>query len=192
MDLPLTFIAGRRLQLRPLLEEDFTDEYLCWLNDPETNRMSQRRPFPFDREKMRDYVRHYQSHPEQGFVLAMIRKNDHVHIGNISLVNPQMVNRCAEIAILIGRSDARGQGFGSEALYLLTRHAFKALNMHRVFAGTFNPAFVRCVEKIGWKKEGIFRERIWANGNYQDQIWMAQLRREFSELPQYAPEEERS
>jgi len=184
----LTYIEGQGLRLRPLLAEDYTDEYLAWLNDPVTNRMSQRRPFPCDREDMRAYAQQFSGRPDKGFVLAIIRKSNQAHVGNISLVNVQSVNRCAELAILIGRADARGQGLGSEAVYLLARHCFSAMNLHRVFAGTFNPACVRRVEKLGWKREGVFKERIWANGAYHDQIWMAQLRREFKILPQYEAE----
>ena len=178
----LCFLEGARLRLRPVLEEDYTDEYLRWLNDPEVNRWSQRRPFPSDREQMRQYAQALSARPGQGFVLAMINKLDGVHIGNISLVNIQLVHRCAEIAILIGRDEHRGQGLGGEAVHLLAGHAFAALNMHRVFAGTFNPAFARCVEKIGWKREGIFRERIWSHGRYHDQIWLAQLRSEHAPI----------
>ena len=108
--------------------------------------------------------------------------------GFLCLVMMVLVVTCAEIAILIGRADARGKGLGGEAVYLLARHAFQAMNLHRVFAGTFNPAFVRCVEKLGWVREGVFRERIWANGAYHDQIWLAQLRRDFMPLGQYEPE----
>jgi len=184
-----TFLEGRTLRLRPLLEGDYADEYLSWLNDPETNRMSQRRSFPCDREGMRSYARYYQSNPQQGFVLAMVRKRDETHIGNISLVNIQLVNRCAEIAILVGRADARGQGLGGEAIYLLAKHAFQSMNLHRIFAGSFNPAFVRCVEKLGWKREGVFKERIWSDGAYRDQVWLAQLRRDFVVIPTHEPGE---
>lgn len=179
----LRFLEGARLRLRPVLEEDYTDEYLGWLNDPEINRWSQRRAFPSDREQMRQYGQALAARPGQGFVLAMIHKPSGAHIGNISLVNIQLVHRCAEIAILIGRGEFRGQGLGGEAIHLLAGHAFAALNMHRVFAGTFNPAFVRCVEKIGWTREGVFRERIWSHGRYHDQIWLAQLRGEFASIP---------
>ena len=188
MSSALTYIEGSGLRLRPLLDEDYTDEYLGWLNDPVCNHLSQRRPFPCDRADMRAYAQQFSGQPGKGFVLAMIRKSDRAHVGNISLVNVQLVNRCAEIAILIGRADARGKGLGGEAVYLLARHAFQAMNLHRVFAGTFNPAFVRCVEKLGWVREGVFRERIWANGAYHDQVWLAQLRRDFKPLAQYEPE----
>ena len=37
----------------------------------------------------------------------------------------------------IGEPEARGQGFGSEALQLLLRYAFTELNLHRVALNAF-------------------------------------------------------
>ncbi|MEW6263557.1 MAG: GNAT family protein [Thermodesulfobacteriota bacterium] len=183
----LVFIEGRRIIMRPLLEEDFHLEYLSWLNDPEVNEFSQRRPFPVNREGMRKYAEFYQQNPQRGFVLALIVKETRVHIGNISLVNLEPVHRCAEIAILIGDKNHWNQGYAAEAIYLLTEHAFRRMNLHRVFAGTFNPAFGRCVAKLGWIKEGEFRERIWSEGRYHHQLWYGLLKSEFQARPEYAP-----
>jgi len=176
----LVFLESERLILRPLIEEDFSSEYLSWLNDPKINEFSQRRPFPVSWQGMKSYNDHYLNNPRQGFVLAVIDRKEEKHIGNISLVNIQQVNRCAEIAILIGDRNSWSKGYGGEAIELLTDHAFSALNLHKIFAGTFNPAFVACVKKLGWKKEGEFRERIWANNRYYNQIWMSILK---SEVP---------
>lgn len=178
MNTDLVFLESERLILRPLLAEDFTPEYLHWLNDPMVNEYSQRRPFPLGPESMTRYNDYYTEHPEKGFVLAIIAKKEGRHIGNIALVNIQLVNRCAEIAILIGDRTCWGKSYGGECIDLLTRHAFTALNLHKIFAGTFNPAFVACVKKLGWKKEGEFRQRIWANNRYYNQIWMSILKNE--------------
>ena len=176
----LVFLAGKRVNLRPLREEDFGEHYLSWLNDPTVNHYSQRRPFPVSWDGMKAYNDYYEKNPQKGFVLAVLDvQNSAKHIGNIALVNIQSVNLCAEIAILIGDKSYWGKGYASESIYLLTKHAFEALNLHKVFAGSFNPAFVRCVEKLGWTKEGEFRERIWANGRYNNQIWMSILKPEF-------------
>ena len=107
------------------------------------------------------------------------------HIGNISLVNIEPIHRCAEIAVLIGEKSFWRQGFGREAIYLLTRHAFEAMNLHKVFAGSFNPAFVQCVEQLGWQREGTFRERIWSAGGFHDQIWLGLLESEFQRRPEF-------
>lgn len=184
----LVFITGKRVFLRPLLESDFTVDYLKWLNDPEINEYSQRRPYPVSWEDMKKYNDYYLQHPREGFVLAVIDKNDKVHIGNVALVNIQPVHRCAETAILIGNRDYWGKGYGAECIYLLTKHGFNYLNMNKIFAGTFNPGFVSCVEKLGWRKEGEFRERIWSNGRYHDQTWMSILKSEFQILDSYEDE----
>lgn len=181
----LLFLETPRLILRPLRESDYTETYLRWLNDPEVNRHSQRRPFPMGEQALRSYAEQFEKQPRSGFVLAIIDKEDGEHIGNISLVNIQLIHRCAEIAILIGDISRWGRGFGAEAMYILTRHAFEEMNMHRVFGGTFNPAFVKCAKSIGWKEEGRFRERIWSGGRYHDQIWLGILRHEFREISRF-------
>jgi len=181
----LAYIVGQKVILRPLIEEDFTSEYLRWLNDPEINRYSQRRSFPLSWEDMKSYKEYFSKNPQEGFILAIIEKNKKIHIGNIAVVNIQLVNHCAEIAILIGNKDYWGKGYGAECMYLLTKHLFNYLNLNKVFAGSFNPAFVRCVEKLGWIKEGEFKERIWSNGRYHNQIWMSILKSEFKLLKMY-------
>lgn len=179
------FLRGKRLDLRPLLEEDFTPAYLAWLNDSVVNEHSQRRPFPCDGEAMRAYPRFYRDNPAKGFVLAMVDRAAGVHMGNISLVDIELVNRCGNVAILIGETSFWGKGYGAEAIYLVTRHAFAAMNLHKLIAGSFNPAFVRCVEKLGWTREAEFKERIWSQGRFHSQIWLSILQREFTPLAQY-------
>lgn len=178
---PAVFLKGRTVDLRPLELSDFTDEYLRWLNDPAVNEFSQRRPFPQSRETMADYQRSLEQ-SRSGYVLAIIERETGKHVGNIALVNLQPIHRCGEIAILVGSDEARGRGIGREAIYLVTKHAFEHHNLHRVFAGTFNPAFIRCVEGLGWTKEGVFRERIWSDGKYHDQTWLGVLKGEFQTM----------
>lgn len=180
----ITFIKGKRIYLRPLCRDDFTPDYLNWLNDPVINSFSQRRSFPYSWDKIDSYNKFYSEHPEKGFVLAIIEKQDENHIGNISLVNIQLVNRCAEIAILIGNKQYWNKGYSNEAIYHLTKHAFECINLHKIFAGSFNPAFVKSVAKIGWTKEGEFRERIWSDNQYHNQIWMGILKSEFKIIPE--------
>ncbi|MBU1248325.1 MAG: GNAT family N-acetyltransferase [Proteobacteria bacterium] len=181
---PIVFLQGRNLTLRPMESSDYTDESLRWLNDPAVNVYSQRRPFPYTRESMPLYQKNLEA-AGNGYQLAIVETGTGVHVGNIALVNIQSIHRCAEIAILVGGTGAQGRGIGREAIYLVTRHAFAFHNLHKVFAGTFNPAFVACVEGLGWKKEGVFRERIWSDGSYHDQIWLGVLREEFRRQPEY-------
>jgi RimJ/RimL family protein N-acetyltransferase len=175
----LAFLIGKRLILRPLLEKDFNIDYLSWLNDPDVNLYSQRRPFPSDWEEMTQYVENCRQTPKSCLVLAITLQDAGQHIGNISLVNIEPINHCANLAILIGAKEYWNRSYGQEAVYLLTKHAFDSLNLHLVYAGSFNPAFIKMVQKLGWKKDGEIRERIWSNGKYHNQVWLSQLRSDF-------------
>ena len=115
----------------------------------------------------------------------MITREEHQHIGNIALVNIQRIHRCAEVAILIGETQYWNGGYGRESIYLVTKHAFLNMNLHRVFGGTFNPAFGKCVEKLGWRLEGELRDRIWSNGQYHHQTWYGLLKREFEMMSEF-------
>lgn len=181
----IQFIEGRRLLLRPLLDSDFNDQYLAWLNDPEVNRYSQRRPRPCTPDQMKSYVDYFGKYPERGFVLAIVVKNNNLHIGNISLESIHPVNRCADIAIFIGDKSYWNQNYGGEAIYLVARHAFCEMNLHKLIVGSFNPAFVRCIEKLGWRTEGRFTERIWSDNRYHDQVWQSKLAREFTVIEEF-------
>lgn len=166
--------------MRPLLDEDFNREYLSWLNDPEVNRYSHRQAAPVSWEDMKAYPQYYKKNPQQGVVLAIVVKDE--HIGNIALTNINSESKSAEISILIGKKDHWGKGYASEAIYLLTKHAFMGLGLNKVYAGSINPAFIRCVEKLGWQKEAELKEEMWARGKYHNVIRMALLKSEFKEL----------
>ena len=181
----LTFIEGKRTYLRPLIESDFSGDYHQWLNDPEVNRFSQRRAFPQSENDCRAFPTYYQNNPGEGMVLAIVITDGDTHIGNIALTNLELVHRSGVLSILLGNKDEWGKGYGAEAIYSLTKHAFQVLNLNRVSAGTFNPAFGRCVEKLGWRKEGVFREQFWAAGSYHDQVNYGILRSDFQSLSDY-------
>lgn len=182
----VVFIRGRRLTLRPVLEEDFGERYLRWLNDPEVNEHSQRRVAPMGEGAMRAYPRHYDENPDKGVVLAVVAEGAG-HIGNISLVDVESVNRCANLAILIGEKEQWGKGYAAEAIHLLTRHAFREMNLHKLVAATVNPAFAACVERLGWKREGVQRERVWRDGGWHDMMWFSILAHEFKDKEEFLP-----
>ena len=59
-----------------------------------------------------------------------------------------------------------------EAGKLILNHAFKALNLHRVYCGTSinNFGMIKLARKLGMKKEGVRRDAIFNNNNYYDLI----------------------
>lgn len=161
------------ITLLPFTEADITDRYIGWLNDPEVNRYSRRRDLPpSDAAAALKYLR---ASGDTAPIWKIGVAGDHV--GNIQASLDEH-NRRADISIVIGERSVWGKGVGAAAVYTLSRHLFSR-GLHRVDAGTCNPAFVRLVEKLGWVLEGRQRQRVMLGGVLHDYWLLAQLASEF-------------
>jgi RimJ/RimL family protein N-acetyltransferase len=87
-------------------------------------------------------------------------------IGFIQLDDVQWNNGSGWLAIGIGEADFRGQGYGYEAMGLALQFAFHEINLHRLQLTVFsyNLPAVRLYEKLGFKREGVFREALLRDG----------------------------
>ena len=176
------FLSGERLLLRPLVEADADGPYVAWFNDAEVCRGNSHHVFPYTREQALGYIRQSAQSREM-LVLAMVLKGDQRHIGNITLQGIHSLNRSAEFAIVIGDKTTWGKGYGYEAAALLFEHAFQTLNLRRIACGTFrdNEGMIKLAAALGMKQEGVRRQAVFKEGQYQDVIEYGLLREEFSE-----------
>lgn len=110
-----------------------------------------------------------------------LREDDRV-IGTCSLYHFDRRNRRAEIGFALGR-EHWGRGLMQEALVALFGYAFDTLNLHRVEADVDprNAASLRLLERLGFVREGLLRERWLVGGAVQDSVILGLLRREWSE-----------
>lgn len=74
-------------------------------------------------------------------------------------------NKCAEVGYALGRAHW-GRGYMREALVALCSHAFGALSLRRLQANIdpTNTASTGLIERMGFVREGVLRER-WLDGN---------------------------
>ncbi len=178
----LAELTGRRIVLRRFDSTQIHERYLAWLNDPVVNEYSQRRDGPpIGGVEARRYLDGLRADE----VVLAIHHSKHGHVGNLKYGPVDWANRRADISIVIGEPAAWGQGVGAEAVYLVSKYLFNELGLRRVDAGSGNPAFVRLVQKLGWKVERVFRERIGASDRYHDRTLVAQLSEDFVRRPNY-------
>ena len=101
-------------------------------------------------------------------------------VGSCMLAGFDHLARHANVGISLA-ADARGRGFGTDALRLLVRFAFSRHNLHRlqleVLAG--NAAAVASYRKVGFVEEGRRRQHAWVDGHYEDDLIMGLLRDEW-------------
>ena len=100
-------------------------------------------------------------------------------IGTVTLLNISEKHARAEIGYAIGR-DYWGQGLAREAAATAIRFAFDELGLHRIEADADprNERSLRLLERLGFRREGLLRERYRANGEWQDAVFLALLRAE--------------
>jgi len=173
-----SFIVGERIYLRPL-EEDDLDRCLCWINDGEIlSRLGRR--CPMSRTLEREWLLG-QYKRDDHLNLAIVLKDGDRHIGNCGFNTIDYINRNAEFGILIGDSEAWGEGYGPEAARLILKHGFEELGLHRVMLEVYsnNPRAVRAYEKVGFVREGTKREAYFRNGRFHNTLVMGILRSEW-------------
>jgi RimJ/RimL family protein N-acetyltransferase len=101
-------------------------------------------------------------------------------IGKVVLFAVNEQNRRAEIGYILGRPYWR-KGYMSEALTRVLAYAFDELHLHRIEADTDpnNQSSLALLQRLGFRREGLFRDRWWVNGKWHDSVMFGLLDREF-------------
>jgi [ribosomal protein S5]-alanine N-acetyltransferase len=155
-----------------------------WLNDKDINRFTSRGFYPLTENEGAKYIQNCQSASRITLAIMIPGKppnKRNVHIGNIALQQINLLNRSAELAILIGEREAWGHGYGLEAAQLLCAHGFSELGLNRIYCGTHekNIGMQRLAEKLGMQREGRSRQAMFKNGVFADVIHYGILKEEF-------------
>jgi ribosomal-protein-alanine N-acetyltransferase len=111
-----------------------------------------------------------------------LRGTDEV-IGTCTLASLNPEHRRAEVGYALGRRHW-GRGYMGEALPALLRFAFGRLDLHRVEADVDprNERSLRSLERLGFRREGLLRERYHVCGETQDALLLGLLRSEAGAL----------
>jgi RimJ/RimL family protein N-acetyltransferase len=101
-------------------------------------------------------------------------------LGTCTLFSFDAQNRRAELGYILGR-DHWGRGYAHEALSAVLDWAFGPLGLHRVEADTDprNAGSVRALERLGFVREGLLRERWRVGDEISDTAFFGLLAREW-------------
>lgn len=180
LDAPIFNIEGELVALGPLRREHIP-LYLRWINDFGTTRTLGVPPRPMTLEQ--ETAWYEQAAVDDGRTgFTIYERATGRPIGNCGLHEMDLANRRTVVGIMIGEPDARGRGFGTEAMRLLVDYAFTVLGMHSVMLTVveYNAAGRRCYEKVGFREMGRRRESRWYSGRFWDEIHMDILASEFT------------
>jgi RimJ/RimL family protein N-acetyltransferase len=102
-------------------------------------------------------------------------------VGRCTLFHEDPLVRQAEVGLALV-ADARGRGYGTDALRVLVEFAFTRRNLRRLHLRVLasNAAAIGSYRKLGFVEEGRRREHCWVRGHYEDEVVMGLLRSEWS------------
>ena len=189
MPLNLSEIAAspldlERVRLRRIERSDGDTLYDIHSNDDVARYMA--RPAMRRREEADELIDRVHKGYETNTILqlAIERKSDEALLGYCLLFN--FNERCprAEIGYALGRPHW-GRGYMHEALVALVELAFGRLELNRLEADIDprNGPSARSLERLGFEKEGVLRERWKINGELSDSLILGLLKREWLSRP---------
>lgn len=94
---------------------------------------------------------------------------DDTLIGTIGFVRMKLENHRAEVGYMLG-SGHHGKGIMTEALEAVVKYGFEVMKLHSI-EGVIAPeniASARVLEKGGFKREALFKENLFFEGQFLD------------------------
>ncbi len=170
-------LSTARLTLRPLCTDDAAPLFAMY-SDVQFMRYWS---FPVMKrfEQVVDYVarRMQGSATDTEIVWIVELAETREAIGICSLFNVEMASKRAEIGFGLQRP-FWGRGYISEAVRAVVDSAFDVLDMHRIEAeiDPRNGASARVLERLGFVREGLLRERWIVDGRTSDSAFYGLLR----------------
>ncbi|MCD7900236.1 MAG: GNAT family N-acetyltransferase [Bacteroides sp.] len=139
--------------------------------------------YPDSVDEIRDYIHNMPQTMDVAdicFQFVIIIADENRLIGDMGIVFTNHDKMQAEIGCTLHKK-FHGRGFATEALKAMVNFLFEKLNKHRIIASIDprNTASIQLIERLGFRKEGHFRESYYLRGEWMDDIIYAMLRKEW-------------
>ena len=173
-------LRGKKVRLTALEPRDLRI-LASWYESADFMRRWDAAPaMPKTEQQVADYVSDQQK-SKSAFVFAIRPLDQDDMIGYIELDGIVWSQGAGWVSVGIGDPVQRGKGIGEEAMRLLLQFAFDELNLRRVQLTVFsyNDPAIRLYEKLGFQREGTFREFLQRDGQVFDMYLYGILRREW-------------
>ena len=173
-------LTGSRVRLMGFMPDDLP-VFVHWYQDAEFLRLyDAEAAYPRTQKQLAEYIDEQQK-SAKAFIFAIRLLDRDEMIGYAELDGINWAQRAGWVSLAIGDAAQRGRGHGTEAMRLLLRFAFDELNLYRVQLTVFgyNTHAIRLYEKLGFQREGAFREFLHRYGQRHDMLLYGLLRREW-------------
>ncbi|HKN97772.1 MAG TPA: GNAT family protein [Pseudonocardiaceae bacterium] len=100
--------------------------------------------------------------------------------GQATLWSIDSHHRSAHIGLGL-RPAFRGKGLGTDVVRVLCHYGFTVLGLHRLQIDTLtdNDAMIAAAERVGFRREAVYRDAAWVMGEFLDEVILGLLDREW-------------
>jgi len=139
-------------------------------------------PHPFTREHAEVWVdrAEIEYNSGNGYHFGIFERQMDQLLGYVTLRSIELEHRQAELSFWIAPG-FWGNGFASEACGKIIDFAFQMLGLNRIYAHHMvrNPSSGAVLHKLGFKKEGLLRQRVIKWGLYEDVVLQALIKMDY-------------
>lgn len=120
---------------------------------------------------------------EDPLLFALLDKDGQV-VGHATYMRIDPANRVIEVGNILYTPALMRTPAGTEAMYLMARHAFEALGYRRYEwkCNALNAPSRRAAERYGFRFEGLFRHHMIVKGRNRDTAWFSILSEEWPQI----------
>lgn len=155
-----------------------------WRNDEEIQLLTGGNKYFVSLEGERDWVAQKMNSDKEVYLAICLAESKKM-IGYLSLNSIDLRNRrCDWGGIVLDRDERKNSGYGSEAAYLVLKHAFCELGLNKVTGYWLETHKVSIMlgKLLGFREEGKFREHVFKGGKFHNVVVMSLLKPEFEKL----------
>lgn len=166
-------LKGEKVILRPLRMDDLF-KLNAWRNDLDLTRLTMGVRYPItltmDEEWLNSVLR---DKSNRNLFWAICVDSENEMIGVASLTNIDYVSGVCTFGWMIGDSEHRGKGYGSETERLIREYAFYVLNLRKItrYVLSHNEKSLSILKNNGTaKEEGVLKKHFFMDGKYHDVV----------------------
>lgn len=172
------------IYLQSISEQDASEEYVSWLNDPLVNQYLETRHQKQSLETAINFLQAIIKNPNEHLFTIRLQSNDQ-HIGNIKVGSINKTHRVGEVSLFIGDKNSWGKGIAKQAIQMISRYSIENLKLRKLTAGAYRPnkgstfAFINS----GYFEDAVLTEHFLFEGQPCDLIKVSFLARQVDKLP---------
>lgn len=164
-------LQGKNIYLRALEPEDLELVYNIENNEAFWEVSAQ--STPYSQYLIKQYLENSHKDIYEAKQLRLVictRQGEAIGLIDLYDFDPKQLR--AGVGIVIEDRNRRGQGYGEQALQLLSKYCFVHLGLHQVYAGVGADNFTsrRLFEKLGFRQTGRKKDWNFVNGSFKDEL----------------------